>query len=172
MELANNVYSNAKTNGIWNAPTQEQQQIIALTAQLTKYEKLNKDFQKKVKLGNKKDNDKKVQEKGEEKGVVKDKRRKEIKYPEWKQKRPKPGEPQVMTKNGRQYYWCKWHNLWTAHKPEKCKLAKDKDKDPQDQSNPHQANNANPWKIKPLTPPSLQLNSNLHRISGEDEEDF
>jgi hypothetical protein len=38
----------------------------------------------------------------------------------WKKIPPKPGSPNTIKKNKKDYHWCPKHNQWTIHKPEEC----------------------------------------------------
>ena len=40
----------------------------------------------------------------------------------WKLQAPKEGEPREKRKNNNLYFLCTFHEFWTAHKPEDCKL--------------------------------------------------
>ena len=93
MVMAENKYKTLVRSGEWNAPSREQQEILALTAKL---ETLTK---KKKGKGNEETNKK---------------------Y-EWKKVAPKDLQDTKL-KNGKKYHWGIKHQMWTLHKPEDCKL--------------------------------------------------
>ena len=48
----------------------------------------------------------------------------------WKRVPPEPDEPHTkVTKQGKWMHWCPHHQLWTLHKPDKCKIQPDPDRD-------------------------------------------
>jgi len=93
MVMAENKYKTLARSGEWNAPSREQQEILALTAKLETMTK------KKKGKGNGETNKK---------------------Y-EWKKVPPKDLQD-TKQKNGKNYHWCIKHQMWTLHKPEDCKL--------------------------------------------------
>jgi hypothetical protein len=92
-----------KLVGKWSAPTKEQGQILALTAQL---ELLNKVAKPK----------KTPSESRKQKGP-----RKDNKWA-WKDTLPKPGEPKTKEFEGKQYHVnCPYHpNQWVCHSAQEC----------------------------------------------------
>ena len=116
MNLALNKYQLMMDDKTWLQPTAEQREIVALTAkinQLTKQKAGNK---------NKSDNKSKSNKKGKGKGKKDSQNKdKKPKYPEWKSKAPKAGDPKTKEVKGRTYHWCSIHNLWTKHKESECK---------------------------------------------------
>ena len=121
MELAENKYKNMVNDGVWKAPTQEQETIVNLTAQVAQ-------LQKKVKAAARtqtraRKGDKQQDDKDKDKSGKPDKEKKKREYPAWKKVAPKDGEPNTKVVNGRTYHWCKHHQLWTSHKESECKKA-------------------------------------------------
>jgi len=98
MQLALNRYNTMKEGGSWNAPSEEQTEIIALKAQL-----------------------KKLQKQRDPKSTRNSSTNQNSRYPEWKSKKPKEGEPKTKKVKGKEYYWCPKHKMWTQHKPDDCK---------------------------------------------------
>jgi hypothetical protein len=109
----------------WTAPTKAEESIVALEAQLKNL---------KGQLGQAKDFSS-----AKERAATRDRS-----TPAWKKKAPKPGEATTMTKQGKLYNWCKFHNLWCIHKEGDCKL------------NPNASNATNDAPAAPAPAPSAQ----------------
>ena len=125
MHLAQQYWFDRSWDGDWNKPSSEEQQIIALTAQLKQAK--TKDGKQKGKKGKDKGK-KKNKDKKEEDG--KTRQRDNPKWA-WKWVPPKPGE---KTKDFGKltYEWCPHHKQWCTHAASKCTLAtqgQNKDKD-------------------------------------------
>ena len=102
MLLASNKYKTLVESGRWNTPSEEDNKIIALEAQVKQLVKLKKKA---------KDSDK-----DKNKNKNKNKRQK----PEWMTQEPKSGEKQTKERDGKTYHWCPKHKAWGIHKPEDC----------------------------------------------------
>jgi hypothetical protein len=96
MQLARDRYAVLKQKGIWKAPSEDQQKIIALEAQLQKLTQKKVDAAKKT-------------------TKPKDK----IEKQEWMTVPPKEGQIEKNV-NKKTYWWCPIHNRWVRHKPEEC----------------------------------------------------
>ena len=109
MTLAQNKYQTKTENGTWNAPTEAEEKIIALEAEVKKLqekkEKPNKD---------------KGKGKGDKKKGKQDKKEK-FNKPAWTKVAPKEGEAKSKTVDGKIFNWCPVHQAWVRHKPEDCK---------------------------------------------------
>ena len=90
--LAENKYKELVEAEEWNQPTEEQKKIIALTAQLGKFEKANMDLSKKLKVGNS-NNGTKSSKQDHNKRSTKQSNKDKPKYPEWKHQEPGTGDP-------------------------------------------------------------------------------
>jgi len=105
----------------WNAKSKEEEQIIALNAEL-------QEVTKKLKLSNKKDNDKKskkdfkTKSKGGPKGEGKGKDKEKDK---WKLVPPKGDEPKTTKVGNFTWNWCPHHKKWAQHLPSECRLKND-----------------------------------------------
>jgi hypothetical protein len=92
MTMIENYYKGMVKDGIWMKPDADQETIIALKAQIEA-----KQHPKSGKTCN-----------------------------DWKLVPPKPGESRkkIVTVNGERltYYWCQYHQRWTMHKPQDCRL--------------------------------------------------
>ena len=108
MTLAQNKFQTKVENGTWNAPTEADEKIIALEAEIKKLQK-NK---KKGKEDKGKDGGKKKD--GDKKSGQKDK-------PAWTKVAPKEGEAKAKTVDGKEFFWCQNHQAWVRHKPEDCR---------------------------------------------------
>lgn len=105
---AENKFKTLKLQGKWNALSKDQEQIVALTAEVTKL----KDNKLKVTAGNKKG------PKKNKKKCYKDKKSGKV---HWKKVPPKEGESHTKVVKGKTYHWCPKHEAWTRHTPEECK---------------------------------------------------
>lgn len=112
MLLAANKYKTMKQDEEWNAPSVEQEQIIALRAQVDKLKKTTKANKTKLE-------DKQETEDVPRKSTNKTKRR--DKRPSWMFVAPKQGEPAQKKVKGKDWHWCKKHKAWGRHLPSECK---------------------------------------------------
>ena len=111
MELADNRFKVLKQKGVWNAPSPEEEKILALEAKIQKLERQAKT--KKV------DKDTFKKEKG--KGNLKQKNKKQCQKPAWILKPPADHEKdKSKTVDGKEYWWFPKHKSWTRHKPNEC----------------------------------------------------
>ena len=123
MTLALNKYETLSKQDLWNAKTAEQEQIVALTAELGKIKDVNLKLARAFSKNDKSDkgsNDKKKKGKGKGKGKGKSKENKWA----WKKVAPKDNESKTKQFNDKSYHWCDTHLLWTEHHPNDCELKK------------------------------------------------
>jgi hypothetical protein len=108
MQLALNKYRTLVEGGKWNAPTEADEKIIALEAQLKKLggKGASKDPPKRKSQGRNQPNKKQAR--------PKDNR------PAWMFLAPKQGEPTAKTVNDKVYNWCPKHEAWGIHLPADC----------------------------------------------------
>lgn len=157
LDLAGNKYESLIELGEFNKPTDDQKKILALTAQLAKFDKggnkkpTNKDVNTKKK-GSKKPYDPKTKS-NKDKSQSHPGSGSKVNYPEWKTKPPASGEPKTKVVKGRTYHWCKYHTLWTAHAPSDC------DKGKETNSGASSTDGGS----------NLQIDRNLQAIVDEDE---
>jgi hypothetical protein len=104
MQLARDQYAVLKQKGTWKAPSEDQQKIIALEAQLKKLTK------KKSEVGKK--------DKPKSDGKKVDKPKDKNKMQEWMLVPPKDGKQEKQV-NKKTYWWCPNHNCWVRHSPDK-----------------------------------------------------
>lgn len=128
MELAENKFKIRKLRQQWNAPTAEEQKIIALEAYIKKMEKKGP---KKPALIS--------ATKSEKKGTGSKASKRTYEPEPWMLQPPNEGEPKEKTVKNKTWYWCPKHNKWTRHKPSECKGINPKQQ---------QANKAKDKKIK------------------------
>jgi hypothetical protein len=112
MQLALNKYRTLVEGGKWNAPTEADEKIIALEAQLKKLGKgastgTGKDTPKRKAQGTGKPNKKQA-------------RRRNDNRPAWMFEPPKQGEPEKKTVDHKIYNWCPKHEAWGIHAPGDC----------------------------------------------------
>jgi hypothetical protein len=103
-------FKTLKMNGLWETPSPEQEQIIALTAAFTSM---------KVKATNARSN---RTSDGKRESASSGGRtpRKDDGIFAWKEVGPKDGEPKSKVVKGKTYYWCTHHAspLWALHNPD------------------------------------------------------
>ena len=114
MQVALIKYKDRKRSDVWQAPSLEEEQIMALTAQLDAMEKAKANASKVKKAETKKGNDAK-------------KKARTDKYAEkyaWKLIPPAAGEPKTKDVNKKTYHFCPHHNngvgAWVIHHPNAC----------------------------------------------------
>ena len=110
MLFAENKFKIRKVRNQWNAPTPEEEKIIALEAYIKKINKTN------VKKPPPKGTPKLDKRKGTQKET-----RKSYEPPAWTLIAPKEGEPKEKTVESKKWFWCPTHNKWTRHSPQECK---------------------------------------------------
>jgi hypothetical protein len=117
MQLAENKYKSLVEGSKWNAPDEQTEKIIALQAQVKK-------------LAARKGKDKPGPKTppgggpkaGKGKGGKDDQKTPATNIkPPWMMLKPKAGEKQKKTVDGKLYHWCANHNCWTRHSPAECK---------------------------------------------------
>jgi hypothetical protein len=150
MSLAVNKYRTLVDDNAWNQESAQQKQIVALNAQI---QKLIGDKSKKPTTANK---DAKQAKPTGNKGKDK-KGNKARKYPDWKYKAPTGNEPKAKSIKGKQFYWCKHHELWCEHTEDQCRKAKGASTD--DKRPTEAAKQA----------PKLQINRNLAALATDDD---
>lgn len=113
MLLAGLKYKTKKQEGEWNAPSTEEEELLALRAEVKKLKisKANKnDFPAKDKS---KDNAK--DDTGRKPKVKKQRK------PSWMLIPPKQGDKHTKTVNSKEWHWCPKHECWVRHSPAECK---------------------------------------------------
>ena len=117
MQVALIKYKDRKRADVWQAPSAEEEQILALTAQIGEMQKAK---------SNATTNEKAKKPPGAKKDPSKKKARTERfaeKYA-WKLVPPASGEPKTKDVNKKTYHFCPHHNdgagLWVIHHPNKC----------------------------------------------------
>jgi hypothetical protein len=134
MLLADNKYKTMKQAGTWRAPTKENEQLVAMSAQLAALKAKNARKHKRGKPNNKgfppaqpgKDNKKNKD------GFPKQGQR--VKDYGWKKVPPTSGE-NTKRMDGKTYHWCKKHIAWTLHTPAECRLELQAPQRPREQPN-------------------------------------
>ncbi len=114
------------SNGTWMAKSQEQEQIVALTAEISHLKgnlKLSKPLLDKLKsvAGNAGHEGKRREEKKRNRKKKIDKRNQK-KDEFWKKKAPGPNDDKTKQVRNRTYHWCEHHMSWTLHRPTDCRL--------------------------------------------------
>ena len=109
MQVALIRYKDRKRSGLWQAPSAEEEQIIALTAQVKGLQT------KKHGARSKSTREKKLES-------TKTPRRNDDPKYAWKLVAPKPGEPTTKEWNKKTYHFCTNHKAWCLHNQNDCTL--------------------------------------------------
>lgn len=149
MTLALNKYETLTKQDLWNAKTAEQEQIVALTAELGKIKDVNLKLAQSLKSGSGKSNKSNSNTTGKGKSrnsQGKGKGKQNDKWA-WKKVAPKSNESKTKRFNDRTYHWCGAHQAWTEHPENECKLKKKLEAEQQEDNsdnadNSRQANTA------------------------------
>ena len=112
MQLALNKYTMRNTSGKWGAPTEEQEQLIALTSEVSKLQAENKEILYKRKVN---------QENVSTSRSAKAKMRTKEERCAWKKIPPAENESNTKVKDDKIYWWCVNHQAGYMHTTQKCK---------------------------------------------------
>ena len=142
MQRASDKYKSLKQAGKWNAPSEEEEKIIALEAKIRSLQK-SRNHKTRDKSKGKRTND---QKKNNKKSFL----------PTWHKKPPKPEEMKKPREhNNKKWYWCcpetggKCNGIWRTHKPEDCRgmMRKDDKKSGTKRPEHNQANDKRALKL-------------------------
>lgn len=114
MQLALNRYDARVEAGTWKAPYLDEEEVVALQAEI-------KALRNKDKKSNKGDDEK-------DKTKAKKGKKKRTNKPAWMEKAPGNGEPTKKTVKGEEYFWCSTHKSWGKHESKDCRKQKVKAK--------------------------------------------
>ena len=108
MRLAENKYKVLVEQDSWNAPSKEEEKIVALEAKLARFvRKAASD-----------------PDEGDEKRSKSTSRKARKPKPDWMSKEPpEDKKSEVKVVEGKDYHWCPKHKSWTRHKPSDCRGA-------------------------------------------------
>lgn len=112
MQLASNKFKVLVDKGLWNAPTAEEEKIVALEAKIKSLSRKQTNDHSKNKTSKRKESPNKDNKQQQKKKYTK---------PVWKTTPPKEGERSEKDNNSRKYHWCPKHKMWTVHSPQECK---------------------------------------------------
>jgi hypothetical protein len=109
-----------KYSGKWNSPSPEQEQIVALTSEVTNLKDHNLKFSNNAKPSKTKSSREKL--KPNVKGKKPSKKFADEEKWAWKKIPPKEGEPQSkqMPDFDKVHHWCEDHQAWVVHTPACC----------------------------------------------------
>jgi hypothetical protein len=125
--IATNKFNLLKQEGSWGAKSANEEQIIAMQAELSALKgqfALGPNLKKAACKGHGK-NDKGQDGKREKKGQNKkntSNRRAQKQDEAWKKITPKSGKPKEKEVRGKKFYWCHHHMAWGVHKPADCRV--------------------------------------------------
>jgi hypothetical protein len=137
MQLAQNKYEGRVLAKTWNAPSDEQEQIIALEARIESLQqsrrnqdltKRNVNRQSKTKQGVSQGAHAKKNSKskgGKDQSIKNNDYMNALGKWSWLKVAPKTGETK-KTYEGKTFFWCKSHQRWGRHTPTSCRKGKDK----------------------------------------------
>ena len=121
MNLALNKFKQRKDQGLWNAPTEDQEKIIALEAKLKQLEQKAKSKTRDQAI-KQQQQQQQQQQSSAEKSKKKKKERKPP--PAWQLKPPAEGQSLTKKVDGKDFHWCKTHKKWGGHLHADCMLKK------------------------------------------------
>jgi hypothetical protein len=163
MDQALNKFNQLNENQTWKSKTPEEQQLIALSAQLKeakdKIAELSKSKSStpaKTKL-KKDDSPNQPTPPGSGKSKVKSNK---AKLPEWRYERK--GNQTKLTRDDKTYYWCGHHGYWCSHEEKDCKAKKKKNA--KSKSDPKNSDGTSP-------PSALHIAKALIAVTGANAED-
>jgi hypothetical protein len=107
MTLAKNRYEVLVEKGIWNAPSLEEEKIMALESTIKKLQSSKRKAQS--------------NSQGTKKSDKKGANSKNKPLPAWVNEKPKPGEVKTREVDGKVWHYCDHHGRWTHHKADECK---------------------------------------------------
>ncbi len=113
MTLAKNRYEVLVEKGLWNAPSSEEEKIMALEATIKKLQNNNR--------SNKRADDK-MPNKGNDKAKARGIKNRNKELPAWVHEKPKPGESKTKTIENKTWHFCDHHGRWTRHTTDKCEM--------------------------------------------------
>jgi hypothetical protein len=162
MQLAQNKYEGRVLAKTWNAPTDEQEQIIALEARIERLQEQKKNLAKRKPQGTRNSQKNSSQNKRKSVGNKK-KGGRDDEYMSatgkwaWLKVPPKQDETKKMFE-GKEFFWCKKHARWGRHTTTKCRLTTTK------------TENKNS-KVKNQKDPKLRFTESLEAILEQEDED-
>jgi len=117
MSLAKTKWSIRKQKHLWNAPSKQEEKILALEAKVKKLEsqRSNKKTQNKSNKGDASASTLSSQNQSPGDGAS------SSRYDPWMFVPPKDGEAQPKVVGKKQFWWCTNHNKWCRHTTDKCK---------------------------------------------------
>ena len=144
MSMALNKYNFHVTKHEWGAKSEDEQRIVALTAEMTglkgqlKLAGQAKDSSKKKWTGK---GDSKKQDKPKKGKKSSSNRERQKKDEAWKKTPPKDGDPKTKIVDGKPFQWCIHHMAWALHSSSECRLGQQRTTD---QAGASMANSAIP----------------------------
>ena len=152
MYQASNYYVASVEAEEWERPSHEEQQIIALEAQIKQLEANVASYASNV------------SQPGTPRNKNSPGNARNVK-PAWMLEPPKSGDHQKKTVNGKEYHWCPKHQAWVRHLPSECegKGIKPSESQPAHSSNPAPHEDSGPKQIK--------LSNALTAVLEQDDED-
>jgi hypothetical protein len=118
MDAAANRYKKLKELGLWEAPTEDQKKITALTAQLVGQEKQLQVFS--AQMSKQGTSGKEKPATGAAAKTNADKPNEPYVKPKWMLLPPEKGGEETVRRDGYTFYWCRKHESWGKHLPSKC----------------------------------------------------
>ena len=124
MHLALNLYTMRKESGEWGAPTQEQEQLTALSAEMVTLKARNNELANTFK-NKRQSKEPKKDTSGKDKKQPKTKKARDNAKWAWKKIPPPQGSPKTKDVEGKTYHWCVNHQAWTIHTEAECTFEPD-----------------------------------------------
>jgi hypothetical protein len=120
MDAASNRYKKLKELDLWEAPTEDQKKILALTAQLVGQEKQLQGFSAQMIKGAA-DKEKAAASQSERGARNSNNAITPYVKPKWMLVPPEPGAAETIKKGDHTYHWCPKHESWGKHVPSTCR---------------------------------------------------
>jgi len=156
MNSALTKYNEIQQEQKWKAPSEQTQQIIALTAKLAESSKTINTLKKEV-ASSKNKLRKKAESKGNQSNKGKDNSKggkRNQKYDEWHYQMPRQGQT-IRHVKGKKFVWCDYHKMWCDHVEDGCK------KKERDEANKNKSDNKGPTNGKSGNPKSGKEDAKL-----------
>jgi len=136
MSIAKTKYQIMVQNETWNAPSAEEEKILALETKVkTLQTQINKQGHTK--------NQESTSQTGKQRSTRRRFQKRTAEEMAWTLVPPKPDQQQPITFDGNPWWWCKKHKKWCRHKTEKCReirIKKQTDTPDKDKSNDDERN--------------------------------
>jgi len=148
--MATNHYQNSLDDGTWNVPSEQENQIRALQAEISTLKKKGGEIQQGKSGGNRGSKGKETANKGKGKRTG------------WRYERTDESKDEIIH-NEKTYNWCPYHEMWTIHHPDDCTL------NPGNRNEAKVKNSDKPANLKPNVK-ALRAKCSSHEHDSDDDD--